>query len=143
MSTALVLFSFVSFNLTSVFILQPPQAKEAFLVTQFQDDIESFYVEPTWPQNYQRMNLIKDQNNYYNTFVHSLSKLSKNKTFIRYQFRIFFSNRTYIDSEWIYSIWNRNFYNNYYNSFTVTLGLLCVLSFIISIYIIYFKIKHF
>lgn len=133
----LIIFSFVSFNLTSISILQPSQANEAYITTQFQDDLESFQSEAMWPENYERMHLHLD--NLYNTFICKLSA-SKDQAFVRYQVRIVFSNRTYSDSLWQYSIWNKDHFSTYYYNFVIMIGLFITL--LLLLIIIYLKIKH-
>lgn len=140
---ALIIFSFVSFNLTSISILQPPQAKEAYIVTQFQDDLGSFHDNAVWPENYERMYLNRNQDSFYTTFNHKLP-VTYNQTFLRYQVRLFFSNRSYTDSAWMYSTWNKRNFSSHYNDF-VTILLLSFTCFvlIIALIIICMKIKHF
>lgn len=138
-----IIFSFISFNLSSISILQPPQANEAYITTQFKDDFKSFKDDAMWPTHYERMYLNINQDTFYRSFNHQVSDLN-NQTYLRYQVRIFFNNRTYTDTAWTYSIWNKRNFNSCDSNFG-TMILLSITCFVMitAIIIIYLKIKHF
>lgn len=136
----LIMFSLVSFNLTSIFILQPLQVQEAFITTQFEDELGSFQGEAVWPENYERM--VPSPEFPYNTFHCKLSR-SQDKSFVRYRTRIIFSNRSYSDSVWQHSLWKIDSFTTYYDNFVIMLGLnFALFLLIITLFIIFMKIEH-
>lgn len=140
---SLIIFSLISFNLSSISILKPPQANEAYITTQFKDDLKSFNDDALWPDHYERMYLNLNQDTFYRSFNHKVSDLH-NQTYLRYQVRIFYSNRTYTDTAWTYSIWNKRNFNSCDNNFgTITLLSITCFVLLTSMIIIYLKIKYF
>lgn len=122
-SSEFLVFTLLPLISDKLIIARPEGVEEAFITSEFQDNLNNFQIiDPKWPQNYQRMQLLTNKTG--SIFVHE--ELT-NRTFMRYQIRFFYSNRTYVNSNWTYVVWKPLLYTNYYGGLITMLILFFLL----------------
>lgn len=136
----LFVFTIIPFIADKLVVLKPEAVDEAYITTEFQNNLNSFENSTAkWPEDYTKMNMTILHKNIIFEFIPKNSE--SDKAFIRYNIRFLYHNRTYKDSEWIYALWNKSSFKNYYTALVVVCSLF-VISLIFNIFnVLYMKYK--